>query len=172
MFMKRCLVTTLAAALFVLPVGATDSPAGPPAGPAPSTEASDAPTAAPATIPVPAEGIAGESLTAEGVQTPPAMPPADCCPQPCIIYRCHGPKLCCGDCRPGVETVLRVKDPCTCCEVEVKVCVPACCTGEPTICAGVGFLCRDIVTYEWCCGYKVRVAFKHCGDVLVSTWGR
>jgi hypothetical protein len=96
----------------------------------------------------------------------------DCCPKPCITYRHCGPKLCCGCCKPPVETVLKVKTPCTGCEIDVTACVPACCTGEPTVCCGIGFLGRPIVVYEWCCGYSVRVAFKHCGDVLVTTWGR
>lgn len=96
-----------------------------------------------------------------------------CCPKPCIIYHHRGPKLCCGSCDAPVETILKVKDPCTGCEVEVPVCLPACCKGEPTVCCGVGFLGRDIVDYEWCCGFSVRVAFKkHSGDLIVTTWGR
>lgn len=101
-----------------------------------------------------------------------ATPEPACCPKPCIIYRHCGPKLCCGPCQPPKPIVLTVKDPCTCCEVEVTVCLPACCEGEPTVCSGKGFLCRDIVEYEWCCGYSVRVAFKKCGDLVVTTWGR
>jgi hypothetical protein len=95
-----------------------------------------------------------------------------CCPKPCITYRHCGPKLCCDCCKPPVETTLKVKTPCTGCEVDIQVCVPACCTGEPMVCCGVGFLGRPIVEYEWCCGYRVRVAFKLCGDLLVTTWGR
>lgn len=95
-----------------------------------------------------------------------------CCPKPCIKYRHCGPKLCCGPCKPPKPIVLAVKDPCTGCEVEVPVCLPACCEGEPTVCCGKGFLCRDIVEYEWCCGYYVRVAFKRCGDLVVTTHGR
>jgi hypothetical protein len=98
-------------------------------------------------------------------------PKAPCCPKPCITYRHRGPKLCCG-CEAPVKTVLKVKDPCTCCEIEVPVCLPACCKGEPTVCCGAGFLGRDVVTYEWCCGFSVRVAFKHSGDLIVTTWGR
>src|SRR4051812_21371590 len=94
-----------------------------------------------------------------------------CCPKPCITYRHRGPKLCCG-CEPSIETVLKVKDPCTGCEVDVCVCLPACCQGEPKICAGTGFLGRDVVEYEWCCGFDVRVAFKRNGDLIVTTWGR
>lgn len=95
-----------------------------------------------------------------------------CCPEPCITYRHRGPKLCCGCCEPPVQTILKVKDPCTCCEVDVPVCLPACCKGEPTVCCGVGFLGRDVVEYEWCCGFSVRVAFKRSGDLIVTTWGR
>jgi hypothetical protein len=94
-----------------------------------------------------------------------------CCPKPCITYRHRGPKLCCG-CEPGTETVLKVTNPCTGCEADVTVCLPACCKGEPKVCEGSGFLGRDTIEYEWCCGYSVRVAFKHCGDLLVTTWGR
>jgi hypothetical protein len=93
------------------------------------------------------------------------------CYQPCIKYRHCGPKLCCGSCEAPKPIVLKVKDPCTCCEVEVPVCLPACCEGEPTVCTGKGFLCRDIVEYEWCCGFYVRVAFKKCGDLVVTTRG-
>jgi hypothetical protein len=107
--------------------------------------------------------------TAETIGTP---APAACCPAPCITYRHCGPKLCCGPCQPPKPIVLTVKDPCTCCEVKVPVCLPACCEGEPTVCAGKGFLCRDIVEYEWCCGFYVRVAFKKCGDLVVTTRGR
>jgi hypothetical protein len=119
-----------------------------------------------------AEPVTGRVESASTVQTGDGCPPqAVCCPKPCITYRHRGPKLCCG-CEPGVPTVLLVKDPCTCCEVEVPVCLPACCQGEPTVCSGVGFLGRDIVDYEWCCGFSVRVVFKHSGDLLVTTWGR
>lgn len=99
-----------------------------------------------------------------------AQTPAAC--QPCIVYRHHGPKLCCDNCAAPIPTIIKVKDPCSCCEVDVQVCLPACCSGDPTVCCGTGFLGRNVVEYEWCCGYSVRVAFRHCGDVLVTTWGR
>jgi hypothetical protein len=118
-------------------------------------------------------------LKAEPVTAPPATPAIaqspDCCAPvccpPCIIYRHRGPKLSCG-CEPGTPTVLAVTNPCTGCPVDVSVCLPACCSGEPKVCCGPGFLGRDVVEYEWCCGYSVRVAFRHHGDVLVTTWGR
>ena len=95
-----------------------------------------------------------------------------CCEEPCITYRHHGPKLCCNSCKPPQQIVLRVKNPCTGCETDVPVCIPACCEGEPKVCNGTGFLGRNVVEYEWCCGFSVKIAFKHCGDLLVSTWGR
>ncbi len=98
-------------------------------------------------------------------------PEPDCCPDPCIVYRHCGPKLCCG-CDPPKEITLKVTDPCTGCIVEVPVCVPACCEGEPDVCCGTGLFCRDVVDYEWCCGFRVKVVFRKRGDLLVKTWGR
>ncbi len=121
--------------------------------------------------PLKAQLASHSAAVAEDVTALPAPPTADCCPKPCIIYRHGGPKLCC-DCKPGVPTTLKVKDPCTCCQTEISVCLPACCTGEPTVCCGTGLFCRDIVCYEWCCGFRVRVTFKKCGDLIVTTWGR
>ncbi len=93
-----------------------------------------------------------------------------CCPEPCITYRHCGPKLCCG-CEPPQKIVLKVKNPCTGCEVDVPICLPACCKGEPKMCEGTGLFCRDVVDYEWCCGFQVKVVFRHCGDLIVKTWG-
>ena len=94
-----------------------------------------------------------------------------CCPTPCVTYVHCGPKLCCG-CEPGKPITMTVKDPCTGCETEIQVCLPACCEGEPTMCCGTGLFCRDVINYEWCCGFRVKVIFKHCGDLIVKTWGR
>jgi len=95
-----------------------------------------------------------------------------CCPTPCITYRHRGPKLCCNCCLPPVETILKVKNPCTGCETDVTVCLPGCCTGEPKVCCGSGIFGRDVIEYTWCCGFSTRVAFKRTGDLLVTTWGR
>ena len=95
-----------------------------------------------------------------------------CCPTPCMKYRHCGPKLCCGCEPPAQEVTFKVKNPCTGCETDVTVCMPACCKGEPEICCGTGLFRRDVVNYEWCCGYRVKVVFKKCGDLLVTTWGR
>ena len=91
-----------------------------------------------------------------------------CCPKPCIRYidrTCHKP--CCGDCKPPIKTVLKVVNPATCCPVEVPVCLPACCDGCPVVDGHSGLLCRGVVTYDWCCGYRVVVRFDRCGDVTV-----
>ncbi|MBI2825826.1 MAG: hypothetical protein HYX69_14160 [Planctomycetia bacterium] len=90
-----------------------------------------------------------------------------CCPQPCIRYVHRGcATVCCG-CKPPVETVLKVVNPHTCCAVDVPVCLPACCDGCPTVASRCGILCRGVVTYDWCCGYRVVVRFDRCGDVTV-----
>jgi len=95
-----------------------------------------------------------------------------CCPPRCISYRYHhGKKACCG-CEPPVQTVLSVKEPCCCCPVEVPVCLPACCMGCPKVHSRCGHLGRSVVTYKWCCGYKVRIVFRRCGDVVVHYYGK
>ncbi len=134
-------------------------------------------------VPEPVEALPASAVPAAPEATPAPAPvaqpmasdcctPQPCCHEPCITYRHHGPKLCCGPCQPPIETILKVKNPCTGCASDVTVCRPACCTGEPKICFTTGFLGRNVVEYEWECGYCVRVAFKHTGDLLVSTWGR
>jgi hypothetical protein len=114
-------------------------------------------------------GLKAATLEKATLETDCCAPKEPCCPEPCLVYRHCGPKLCCG-CEPPKEIVLKVKDPCTGCEIDVPVCAPACCEGEPEVCAGKGFLCRDKVEYEWCCGFRVTVVFRKC-DVLVRTWG-
>jgi hypothetical protein len=104
------------------------------------------------------------------VAAPDCCPPV--CPTPCITYRHHGPsKSCCS--QPPIETVLCVKDPCRCgCEVMVPVCLPACCLDEvPKVSSRCGLLGRGVVTYQYCCGFTVRVVFQRCGNVVVHTYG-
>jgi hypothetical protein len=55
--------------------------------------------------------------------------------------------------------------------VQIPVCLPSCCTGEPTVCCHKGFLGRDVVSYEWCCGFSVDVRFLRSGDIVVVTRG-
>ena len=92
--------------------------------------------------------------------------PTPCCPTPCITYRHRGHhKVCCG-CAPSYETVLCATNPKTCCPGNIPVCVPGCCTGAPSMTCH-----HHTVRYEWCCGYKVTVRFKHNGDVVVVSRG-
>lgn len=96
-----------------------------------------------------------------------------CCPLPCISYKHHRPckKICC-TCAPPVQTVLLVKDPCVCgCYIQVPVCLPACCTGTPEVCCHKGFLGRDVVEYNWCCGYRIKMVFDRRGDLTVHSFG-
>jgi hypothetical protein len=105
-----------------------------------------------------AQPVASEEL-------PPPSPA--CCPTPCITYRNHGCQNVCSS-APPIHTVLQAKDPCTCCPINIPVCVPASCTDVPTVCAGRGFLGREVMWYDWCCGFSVKVTFKRTGDVIVT----
>jgi hypothetical protein len=104
--------------------------------------------------------------TASTPATPAPAPASG--PALCIKYRNNGCQtVCCGS-APPIKTVLQVKDPCTCCPVNVSVCVPACCTGTPCVGEARGFLGRHVVWYDWECGFSVKIAFKHSGDVIVT----
>jgi hypothetical protein len=94
-----------------------------------------------------------------------------CCPQPCLIYRHRGHHRACCGCAPPVETILTAINPCTCCPVEIPVCVPACCNCAPAMSCHSGLLCAGVVDFDWSCGYRVTVRFKHNGDVVVVTRG-
>jgi hypothetical protein len=68
-----------------------------------------------------------------------------------------------------VPTVLVARDPgCPCgCEVSVPVCLPVCCTGEPTVTASRDLLGRGILVCRWCCGFTVKLVFRCQGDITV-----
>jgi hypothetical protein len=89
----------------------------------------------------------------------------DACCDPCINYRDIS---CVAPCKRTVKTSLCVTDPCTCCKIDVPVCLPCCCEGEPTVCCRNGLFGRHIVRYDWCCGCSVQVTILRCGDVLVT----
>jgi len=102
-----------------------------------------------------------------------APPKPECCDKVCIDYRYRRPcrKACC-ECAPPQKLTLCVKDPC-CCDYSVKVpvCIPSCCKGKPVVCERCGLFGRGVVTYEWCCGFKLTVTFKTCGNVVVTYFG-
>jgi hypothetical protein len=69
---------------------------------------------------------------------------------------------------PPHEVALCVSPPCSCCPQTVCVCVPGCCTEEPTVCWRSGLLGRQVGTYSWpCCGHEVKVVVTRRGDVKV-----
>ena len=104
----------------------------------------------------------------------PACEPV-CCKtyNPCIKYcdrRCR--RSCCDSCAPMQKLVLHVQDPCCCkCAVDVPVCIPACCEGEPCVTDRCGIL-KGVVWYKWDCGFKLRVEIARCGDLTVTYYGR
>jgi len=83
-----------------------------------------------------------------------------CCDR-LIDYKHLRPRL--EPCGPRYETDLLVKDLCACCFVQVPVCLPACCTGEPQ----VRHKGKHVVEYTWCSGYKVRIIVLRNGRVFV-----
>jgi len=120
--------------------------------------------------PIPDAGVAA----APGCATP-VVAPCVCCPTPCIKYR-HAAfdlgRLCRPKCcKPPVKLVLATKNPCTCCPVDVPVCLPGCCCGEPIVDCRKTLIGEGIVTYDWCCGVSVTIRYKKCGEVLVTYRG-
>jgi len=97
-----------------------------------------------------------------------------CIPAPCIKYRnaifdCK--VRCCDPCKPPVPAVLHVVNPCSCLPLDVPVCLPSCCGGEPTIECRKTLLGAGMISYKWCCGVTVNIRFDRCGDVLVTYRG-
>jgi hypothetical protein len=98
--------------------------------------------------------------------------PAPACCEPCIQYRTkHRRRKTCCACEPPINIMLAVENPRTCCIVDVPVCIPGCCTDAPSADGRCGIFGRGIVKYQWCCGYKVTVAFNKHGDILVTYHG-
>jgi hypothetical protein len=92
-----------------------------------------------------------------------------CCPAPCITYHHRRHRKACYDpCQGMASMVLAVKDPCCCCNVDVPVCVPACCTDVPCVNSRCGLFGRGIVEYSWDCGFRVQIVFNKHGKVRVT----
>ncbi|HVA49469.1 MAG TPA: hypothetical protein VNH11_24090 [Pirellulales bacterium] len=128
----------------------------------------------PAAMPYTAQPVSLQPAAPVEPMVPAAGPVAGCgmcCPQPCLIYRHRGHhRVCCG-CAPPVETVLTATNPCTCCPVAIPVCLPGCCNCPPTVSCHSGLFCAGVVEYDWSCGYRVTVRFKHNGEVVVVSRG-
>ncbi len=106
----------------------------------------------------------GTPATAEGAALRRAAKMSACC-EPCIDYR---DRSCVPACQRTIKTVLCVQDPCCCADLQVPVCLPCCCEGEPTVCCRNGLFGRTIVRYDWCCGCSVQVTILRCGDLVVT----
>jgi hypothetical protein len=66
-----------------------------------------------------------------------------------------------------VELMMITQNPADGCFYEIPLCLPACCTGEPTFDSRCGLLGRGVVTYCYECGLEVTVKFRLRGDVEV-----
>lgn len=152
------------------------------------TQSAAAQDAAPASPVVPAAAQDVDNASSPSDQIPQARPtdapqvslasnePAGstcsrCCER-CISYKHHKSlkRNCCGR-NDTISTVLKVCDSC-CGEIEIPVCLPCCCDGTPTVCTHNGILGRHSVTYKWCCGYRVKVVFDRCGNIVVHSYDR
>lgn len=80
---------------------------------------------------------------------------------------CCAPVPCCVPCPPPMTQCITVCHPCTGCPVQVSVCVPACCTGAPSVCCRRTLFGAGAVDLEWCCGFTAVVRFQRCGDYRV-----
>ena len=95
-----------------------------------------------------------------------------CSYSPCIKYVETRRYLRCFECSPKAEMVLQVMDPCTCCLVDVPVCIPACCVGAPCVDSKVGRLGNGKIFYTWDCGFEIKVVVTKRGDIAVVYLGR
>jgi hypothetical protein len=84
------------------------------------------------------------------------------------IQHCPFRKYGCG---APVEAVLVVMNPCSGCAVNVPVCLPACCVDAPAVAARPGLFGRQIVVYDWSCGYSIRFVFDRYGGLTVHYYG-
>jgi hypothetical protein len=101
-------------------------------------------------------------VTGSGVNADDQVQPV---PEAQVVMVADGCTPCCVP--PPVKMVLKAKDPCTCCWIDVCVCVPGCCTGEPCCVTRCGFFGRVITQYTWCCGHTVEIVVTRHGRVIV-----
>ena len=74
----------------------------------------------------------------------------DCCPPP-----------------PPITVVLHVCHPCTGCEYDVPVCVPACCTDVPCVSHHGTIIGQGKTVYRWASGHTVVIRFPSSGGYRV-----
>ena len=69
---------------------------------------------------------------------------------------------------PFVELTMVTQNPADGCFYEIPLCLPACCTGEPTMTSYCGLMGRGVVVYCYECGLEIEVKFRLRGDVEVE----
>jgi len=69
---------------------------------------------------------------------------------------------------PMVDVVMITENPADGCSYEIPLCLPACCTGAPSVESRCGLFGKGIVEYCWECGLVVEVEFRRRGDVEVE----
>src|SRR5690349_5688850 len=72
---------------------------------------------------------------------------------------------------PPIQVVLKVCHPCTGCEHELMVCVPACCTDVPCVSQHRTLIGAGKTVYEWKSGHQVVVRFHNDGGYRVIQRG-
>jgi hypothetical protein len=80
-----------------------------------------------------------------------AFHPRDCCPPP-----------------PPKTVILHVCHPCTGCQYDIAVCIPACCEGAPKVCFEKTLIGDGKTVFEWCCGHRVVVRYNHHGYRVIQ----
>ncbi len=73
----------------------------------------------------------------------------------------------------SVDLVMVTQNPADGCFYEIPLCIPGCCTGEPTMSGRLGIFGRGVVEYCWpSCGFRAIVKFRHLlGNVRVDYKG-
>lgn len=69
---------------------------------------------------------------------------------------------------PKMDVVMITQNPADGCYYEIPLCLPACCTGAPSVASRCGLMGRGVVEYCWECGLVVEVKFRLRGDVEVE----
>jgi hypothetical protein len=71
----------------------------------------------------------------------------------------------------SVNLVMVAENPADKCLYEIPICIPACCTGAPSVHSYLGLFGRGVVEYCWPCGFRAIVKFRNIGDVRVDYEG-
>ncbi len=89
----------------------------------------------------------------------------------CVRYRHIGRKVVDPCCKPYETRWVCVKHPCTCCDVLVPVCLPACIPDTPCVHCRGAILAQGVVSFDYGYGIKVNVRIQRDGDLVVTYYG-